>query len=764
MTDITKRKKQAAFIWALAAIILVLVTMLTVYVYYSKSVLRHETERSITEAAEHVATAIADRSNSIFQDLELSSFTCSELEDTQAILSYLKNGHENYDYTRLSYCGTDGVCYTTEGHAFDISDSVIFQSMMNGKKRSIDLLEQSYADPLAPVLIFSVPVYEKGNPDNMIGFISASNTLDAMRSTFSVKYLDGEGFCHIIQRNGDFILSSDNPVGIETIKDYSNFFDVLKNDATANYGYAVQNVITDISEGKSGIFYYQLSDFVKEPRTLYYLPLGVEDWYVVSIVPTNYMQKNVGMLTTVGMAISAVILCLFLLLIAMIIHSNHKHQQTLENLAFIDPVTNGFNRIRFELEMQKLLHHSPPGSYCLMSFDIYQFKMLNDLAGGREGNRVLNYVYQAVKRNFPEGTPIARISADMFDVLFPVCPYDALKKKTEALVADINHFNKGREEQYFLRLAVGVYPINDIEPDIITIQDKANIARKSLKNNSSAQLYTLAVYDDNERLRQNREKEMLDRMDQALKNREFLVYLQPKINLKNNRVCSAEALVRWQDPMHGLIPPDEFIPLFEKNGSIVKLDLYMFDKVCQLMKQWGQEGKPLIPVSVNLSRVHLQYDSFLEHFIKIQQKYQVPAELLEFEITESVAYENKNQIASILQRMHDAGFRCSLDDFGSGYSSLNLLNEIPVDAIKIDRDFFNIVPEKIERSKLVIESVINLAKNLHTVTVSEGVETEAQVSFLRDIGCDIVQGFVFSRPLPIDDFENFVKRRNSEEE
>lgn len=257
----------------------------------------------------------------------------------------------------------------------------------------------------------------------------------------------------------------------------------------------------------------------------------------------------------------------------------------------------------------------------------------------------------------------------------------------------------------------------------------------------------------------SKRKNIEDNMEHALENNEFIVYFQPKVELKTNKIAGAEALVRWQNSKKELIPPNEFIPIFEKNGFITKLDIYVFEEVCKTIRKWLNEGINPIPVSVNLSRMHLQNPNFLKKYKEIQEKYEVPADLLEIELTETLVFENFEQLKKVIDDIHQMGFSCSIDDFGSGYSSLNLLKEIPVDILKLDRIFFSKKNDK--RGNSVIEFIISLAKKLNMTTISEGVETISQVEFLRKADCDLVQGYVYSKPLAKDDFEiTFLKNEN----
>lgn len=315
----------------------------------------------------------------------------------------------------------------------------------------------------------------------------------------------------------------------------------------------------------------------------------------------------------------------------------------------------------------------------------------------------------------------------------------------------VNSYNQSGTHTYYLPLDCGIYIVPDGSIDIVNIRDRANTARKNNKNLSGRHMCSCVFYDDLDRVQMLKEKKMENSMEQALENGEFIVYLQPKINLEKSEIVGAEALVRWKTKQDGLISPGEFIPFFEKNGFIVKLDLYVFNCVCCLLQNWENRGIKPIPISVNLSRNHLFDPQFLEKYEAIQKAYGIDSSLLEFELTETVVFENLELLKNVIERIHAAGFQCSMDDFGSGYSSLNVLKEIPVDILKLDGVFFD--KEGDPRGNDVVESAIELARKLGMKTVAEGVETFAQVEFLRNAACDMVQGYVFSKPLSIENFE-----------
>lgn len=253
-------------------------------------------------------------------------------------------------------------------------------------------------------------------------------------------------------------------------------------------------------------------------------------------------------------------------------------------------------------------------------------------------------------------------------------------------------------------------------------------------------------------------KRIEDIMQVSLIKEEFKVYLQPKFDLKTGIISGAEALVRWEHPKLGLINPDKFIPAFEKNGLIINLDKYVFEEVCLNIRRWIDLGYKVVPISVNVSRLHFLKRDFVSEYNKIKKKYNIPDNIIEIEITESAVFSlgTEKDIFQVMNDFREVGFEISMDDFGSGYSSLGLLKEMPIDTLKLDKIFVKDIEDY--SSQIIVNNIVNMAKNLELNVVCEGVETNMQVDFLRDIGCDMAQGYVFAKPEPIENFYRFLNR------
>ena len=296
------------------------------------------------------------------------------------------------------------------------------------------------------------------------------------------------------------------------------------------------------------------------------------------------------------------------------------------------------------------------------------------------------------------------------------------------------------------------YVVKDDENDISAMLEHANLARKKI---SPSHLVPMGIYDVKESQKLGRDKALEMKMHKALEQGDFVPYLQPKYELEGESIAGAEALVRWIDPEEGMIYPDEFIDLFESNGFIVELDLYMFEEVCKLIERWHKAGRKIIPISVNLSRSHFEIPNFFDYYEYVLKKYDIPPRSIEIELTESLFYNDMKSLSVLVSQIHHAGLSCSIDDFGSGYSSLNMLKDVKVDALKLDRVFFE-SGDNDERGKDIIQSVIKLAQALDLHTISEGVEERKQVEFLKEMHCDLIQGYVFAKPMPVPEFEQLA--------
>ena len=401
-----------------------------------------------------------------------------------------------------------------------------------------------------------------------------------------------------------------------------------------------------------------------------------------------------------------------------------------------DDISGGKNKREFERVARMLLNTD--SSYALVYANIDRFKLINDVYGNDRGDKILHQVQSIIDDELLWDEVSGRIMADNFGILMRFHDLPKLDQRLYRISQQLAELKDKEGKRYGLEFYYGVYVI-----------------KKGKKITNSNYLVAMGIYDDRDRERMNREKMLEMKMHDALEAGHFIPYLQPKYELEGETVAGAEALVRWIDPEEGMIYPNEFIPLFEKNGFVVNVDLYMFEEVCKMLTRWREEGKKIIPISVNLSRSHFEIPNFFRGYEKILKEYDIPPKSIEIELTESLFYNDLESLNTLVNQIHNAGLSCSIDDFGSGYSSLNMLKDVKVDTLKLDRVFFETTEDN-ERGKNIISSVIHLAQALELHTVSEGVEERNQVEFLKSMNCDLIQGYVFAKPMPVPEFEEFV--------
>lgn len=427
----------------------------------------------------------------------------------------------------------------------------------------------------------------------------------------------------------------------------------------------------------------------------------------------------------------------------------YKSKKALERYAFIDPLTGCMNQTKFVIEADKHIRDKCDGRYVIMCFDIDRFKVINDLYGYRVGNALLRDIGKTLKAHVGGDELFCRSSGDNYVLLLNNQP--TLEQKAGFLLERICDAAQEVDADLHFSVSGGLYVLNEPVDGIHIAIDRANLARQSVKEDHQTRL---TFYTAEMRRQFLREQELENRLESALAHREFEVYYQPKFTVSDGRVVGAEALVRWPTA-DGMIYPDEFIPVFESNGSIIKLDLYVFRVVCQHLRRWMDAGYSPYPISVNLSRVHLYQQDFYKEYFSIMRRYEIPFYYLELELTESTMFENQQQLVQVMERLKNQGLLISMDDFGSGYSSLNLLKDLPIDTLKIDRAFFNESADN-TRGQKIIRSIVDMARQLDILVVSEGVETEEQVAFLRKINCQVAQGFYFSKPIPMEAYERLA--------
>ena len=430
--------------------------------------------------------------------------------------------------------------------------------------------------------------------------------------------------------------------------------------------------------------------------------------------------------------------------------SNMAAYKQLKYLAEYDVLTGIYNKDRMFKDTKNMLLTNRDKTFAFVRYDVDRFKLVNSFYGEKEGNDLLKYMAKTLRKllSFYDTVSFGRIASDIFCFCLP---YE--KTHLEELLHTLRHNLEAYNNSYDIVPTFGIYIVEDTNLDVSKIYDYATLAARKAKGNY-VDYYAYYTKEMSEKI--ETEQEIINEMVSALSSNQFDVYMQPKYNIINNTLCGAEALVRWIHPTKGIIPPGEFTPLFEKNGFITKLDFYVWEKVCATIRRWLDEGRSVCPVSVNVSRVDVYNPNFADIIIGLVEKYNIPVGLFNLELTESAYTDNPVAMKETMAKLRNYGFVILMDDFGSGYSSLNVLKDIYFDILKIDMNFLTESSTK-GRGENIVASVIRMAKWLKIPVIVEGVETYDQVKFLKSIGCEYVQGFYYARPMSIENYESLTE-------
>ena len=629
-------------------------------------------------------------------------------------------------FNDLAIVDEKGKGINLDGAEMNFSEENYYRNAMNG----IPNISSIKAD--MPAIIYAVPIRMD---ENYLGVLVASRN----------ELLDSQGSYNLdttySNKNMIYILDEKNePVAYQNIADMEAFD--YNGMISEGYLYNESNEVT------SSMGLFRRKEQRDNHRMIWYQkPLGINNWTV--LIGTSYIlnpatQNIIRIINILLIVILSGVVLLFLTLVIFQRRSNHKVIQML----YLDPVTGGDNWYKFRIDVNKILNSKLflKKKYALVNFDINRFKIINDSFGHQKGDEVLKDIYNIVKKWVRPGEPFTRYSADQFYILLSFQEPEEVNHR----ISDLNHWLHQLKYMKTVKFYFGVYFITERKDSIDRMGDFAGIAKHNIKGSNEG---ILSFFDDKSREKLLEEERIEKSMHHALKNNEFLVYLQPKYTTTEEKVSGAEALVRWSNESGKLISPSFFIPVFEKNGFITELDMYMLRNVCQLQREWIDKGYKPLPVSVNISRIHFANPLLADIIKDTVDEYEVPHELIELELSESAFLQNKNMLIVTVTLLREYGFLVSMDDFGAGYSSLNSLKDLPLDVVKLDGELFRLTDE-VERGQTVIRNTISMAKDLHMKVVAECIETKEQVEFLCAVGCDIIQGYYYARPMPAQQFES----------
>lgn len=479
-------------------------------------------------------------------------------------------------------------------------------------------------------------------------------------------------------------------------------------------------------------------------RLLHLLPVFM-DGLLGGFVMLSNISLNQSHLSIMHLVISTV---------SRLIHSRIE-QENNRRMQFRDTLTGYLNLEGFLQTAKKLIRTHSGVKYALWYCDLKRFKYINDMFGYHVGDELLKHWANICHRGSRAGETFGRAAADNFVLLRW---YQEEQDITEAFARDeaaLADFAQIKSRGYTPELTCGIYLLDEADmknPDVSKIMDKANIAQQFTHNKTGPHF---AIYDESMRQRQMREMDIGQHMREGIRSGEFSIWMQPQYSYAEGTIVGAEALVRWQHPQMGCISPGEFIPVLERTGQVTELDLYVWEEACKYIRHTLDHADKMtaIPISINISRRDI-YMMDLEHvLLQLIKKYDLEPAMLRLEITESAYMENPKQLIEVAKRLQNCGFVIEMDDFGSGFSSLNILKDVPVEVLKLDMNFLAGTDNIGGRQGNILSSVIRMARWLGMELIAEGVETVEQAEYLKNLGCSYMQGYYFAKPMCRRDFD-----------
>lgn len=623
----------------------------------------------------------------------------------------------------------NGMGYSRYKYGKNYADKDFYKQIMDGKEYHISIKEDGVNENLE--LLFSVPIFNE--KDEFIGILTANSLLEQIIPRARKLGTD----YYLISENGEIIFSLPRQQSFSK----ENLIDKVIECNTNEKGEEFLKLLKGEKRGENLCINYDGKSYYA-----YSAPIGFNNWKIVSLAEKSVIVSPVYKFIAYTILPAVVIIAIFAMWTILFKKYMKKYELTLSEMTKKDSLTDLWNYKELTSIIDKVIKGKEIKNWIFV-LDIKKFKIVNDTFGFKNGDKSLVEIAQILHDVFKTEN-IARISDDNFLILMKGITYDDVNSICRNVVDKIGEINS--YEGFCMKLvpSIGVYHIESNCKDASAAVDRAIIARAEIKD---SKISTYAIYDEMFREKLLNERQIEDEMQSALENGEFKVYLQPKIDIIKTTFAGAEALIRWEHPEKGLISPIKFIPLFEKNGFIVEIDKFVLRTICKYLETCTKNNIPVVPISVNISRVHLKNNKFVDEYDEIVSEYDFDRGLLEFELTENVFMDNFDVAVKAMKDLKERGYCLSMDDFGSEYSSLGMLQSIPINVLKLDRSFFN-DSSNTTKGKVVIKNIVNMAKELDIKVVAEGVEIESQADFLKEIGCDMAQGFYYAKPMPIDRF------------
>lgn len=701
-----------------------------------------ETRNNISDASRFIDDQTTNTLEIVQQAAALMTADGRAMTDDN-IFSILERYSIMETFSEVYYIDAENTIYQPGSVKRLLADAEIREQLEAGvSKVYVDNVETG--DGYRGCVFYMVPV-NRGYAH--FGELVAVQEIGDLLQSSSFQTLGEEGDVYLIGAKGSVYAKKEKNHALTEESPVEVFFNYLR--SRAGDSYAAGN-ISDVARNMHRK-QYQKTSFVDKDSINNYLEIEaipvVNNFYLAVVYPETIYSEDVQPIIFRTLLTCLTIIFMMFVMFLYIWGTTKHSNDMISVLAYEDTITGGKNDNYFRDVAARVIWENSNIPYLVVRFDISNFRYINEAYGHARADGLLKIVVEESEKIFNGIEICTRMNADQFVLL--ARNDQEFEAKCEDMIQSINE--RAREDlaiMFPIRLKRGIYPVRKDDTDVNIIIDRANAARKSLNGDEKTMV---AMYSDKIVNQMYKVDQIESEMEAAIKNKEFQVFIQPKWDIVHDRIYGGEALVRWIKADGTRIFPDEFIPVFEKNGFVEKLDLYMLEEVCKRLRVLIDSGFSIFPISVNQSRLLLHNPNYVDQIKKILKRYRIPNGYIELEITETVFQDERETMITTMNLLKQQDVQLSMDDFGSGYSSLNMLKDVPFDVIKIDREFFS---ESItsNSSILILRKIIEMAEGLGIRVLCEGVETKEQVELLKQLGCCYVQGYYYAKPMPMEEF------------
>ena len=736
----TRGAKDYRLLWAGLLLLVALIFACVGFSYgHIRRALKNAADAEMAETTSENAAMLRLTLESRFALLDnVGEKIAEDPQSTRKMLADLGKYANGYGFKRLGYMNSTGRMVTSDGKTGDFFYRAYFRMGMDGQYYITGEINDRLGNGES-VHIMSAPV-RNPKTDEVIGVVFADYTPEMFHQMMDVETFGGEGHGYIVESSGEIVVASSSARLAETgnlLDGVADFSETGRQDAEA-----LRQVLAGEQPGEGRVLGAGKLRFCCRPIENY---CANDTWYLVMVMGADALYGRMhGVFSSIRTLLSVIaLMCAAFVFVVLTIY--RRYNENLRHAAYSDALTGGSNFAGFLMKAD-----SAEGGY-MVSCDLDDYKMIAGMFGEQKGDDVLRGVYECIRSGLTESEPAARVDADHF-------VFQLKERRRSAVLERLLRIERGirrlSDKMGVIHVVprFGVYAMRP-EEDIRRACELANLALGAARGNGEN---TVAFYQDVDQNAFFENMQMEDRFEAAIGGHQFKAYYQPKCNPKTGEIVGGEALVRWVQEDGTMLPPARFIPLFEKNGAIGKLDEYMFTCVCAQMSQWRQEGIEIRPISVNLSRASLCRQGVAMTYKRILEGYGLSTWMVPLEVTES-AMISDDAVISVLQEFYRYGFRIEIDDFGKEQSTLPMLKLPFVDTVKLDKSLIDCIGDR--KGEIMLRQVVRLCYELGLYTTAEGVETEDRVDFLRALDCTDIQGYFFSPPLPVEKYTEKLRQQ-----